>query len=540
MDPNTPETLPAILRRSVLSYPDRMALASVGGPSYTYSDLAALVSSTRSRLASLGVAPGDRVAIISENRPEWGIAYFAIQCQGAVAVPILPDFHANEIQHILRHSDCVAAFVSERLMPKLDDAALPSLRGTIAMEALAEQDVPASRSGMEALMEPPGVTEDSLATIVYTSGTTGFSKGVMLSHRNIIFDATAVRSIVDISSEDRMLSILPLAHTYECTLGLLLPLMLGASVYYIDKPPSAAVLLPAMTAVRPTIMLSVPLVIEKIYKARIQPLLAKASVRSLVWFPPFRNFLSRLIGRRLLRSFGGSLQVLAIGGAPLATDVEQFLREARFPYAIGYGLTETSPLSAGSGPGATRLRSAGRPILGVDIRIDGQDPATGEGEIQVKGPNVMLGYYRDPERTRETINPDGWLRTGDLGCIGKDGYLFIKGRLKNLILGPSGKNIYPEEIESALNEFDLVVESVVFEQQSKLIARAHLNYEEIKRRFAHGKSDYREHVGAILEDIRRQVNERLAHFSRLHRIIEQSEPFEKTPTQKIKRHLYGG
>jgi long-chain acyl-CoA synthetase len=298
-----------------------------------------------------------------------------------------------------------------------------------------------------------------------------------------------------------------------------------------------------MVKVRPTIMLSVPLIIEKIYKAKIQPHFSGSPLLRLLTKVRFsRKVLFRLAGKKLMDSFGGALRVFAIGGAPIAADVELFLREAGFPYAIGYGLTETSPLIVGTPPQTTRYRSTGKPLPGTQVRILDPNPVTGEGEIAVKGPTVMKGYFRDAARTAEVMTEDGWFRTGDLGTIDEDGYVFIKGRLKNMILGPSGKNIYPEEIESAINESDLVLESLVFEHQQKLIARAHLNYEEIKQKFGlHGSTEreIRERVHAFLEDLRRQVNQRLASFSRLHRIVEQSEPFEKTPTLKIKRHLYG-
>jgi len=294
--------------------------------------------------------------------------------------------------------------------------------------------------------------------------------------------------------------------------------------------------------VKPTVMLSVPLVIEKIYKGRIHPqLTGNPVVRGLYGIPFIRRRLNAAAGRKLLASFGGKLRIFTIGGAPLAPDVEFFLREAGFPYAIGYGLTETSPLVAGSAPQSTRFRSTGFPVPGVRIKIDNPDPASGEGEILIKGPVVMKGYYKDPQRTAAVMTPEGWFRSGDLGAFDGDGYLYIKGRLKNLILGPSGKNIYPEEIESTINEFDIVLESLVFQEDNLLAARVHLNYEELDKLFSRvqlTESQIREKMRSLLEDLRRQINGRLSSFSRLQRLIEQREPFEKTPTQKIKRHLY--
>ena len=542
-------TFQALLANSVTCYGDRTALSTVDGTSLTYNQFADSVGRTRRLLHALGIRAGDRVAILSENKVAWGIAYFGIATSGAIAVPILPDFHEKDIANIIRHSEAKVLFVSEKLLPKVDAAALPSLKACVQLDSFTVLDRPDlnALSGTPLTSSPLDfpcvVKEEDIVAIFYTSGTMGFSKGVVLTHGNIVSDALATVAIVDVARDDRMLSILPLAHTLENTLGLVTPLMVGASVYYLDRPPTAPVLLPAMVKVRPTIMLSVPLIIEKIYKAKIQPRFSGSPLFRLLTKVPFtRKGLSRLAGKKLMDSFGGALRVFAIGGAPIAADVELFLREAGFPYAIGYGLTETSPLIVGTPPQTTRYRSTGKPLPGTQVRILDPNPVTGEGEIAVKGPTVMKGYFRDAVRTAEVMTEDGWFRTGDLGAIDEDGYVFIKGRLKNMILGPSGKNIYPEEIESAINESDLVLESLVFEHQQKLIARAHLNYEEIKQKFGlHGSTEreIRERVHAFLEDLRRQVNQRLASFSRLHRIVEQSEPFEKTPTLKIKRHLYG-
>jgi long-chain acyl-CoA synthetase len=339
-----------------------------------------------------------------------------------------------------------------------------------------------------------------------------------------------------------LLSILPLSHTYECTLGLVTPLYAGASVYYLDRPPTAAALLPALESVRPTVMLSVPLVIEKIFKTKIHPqLTANAILRGLYHIPLVRKKLHAVAGKKLLKTFGGELRMFCVGGAPLAPDVELFLREAGFPYAMGYGLTETAPLVAGTNPGKSRYRSTGPALPGTEIRIDRPDPNTGEGEILIKGPTVMKGYYKDPARTAELIGADGWFRSGDLGVFDRDGYLYIKGRLKNMILGPNGKNIYPEELESIINEFDLVLESLVYEQAGQIVARIYLNYEEFERALTDAtrpESELRKEIARLMERLKGEINQRLPSYARIQRMIEQTEPFEKTPTQKIKRHLY--
>jgi long-chain acyl-CoA synthetase len=469
--------------------------------------------------------------------PNWGVAFFAVTTMGAVAVPILPDFHPADIANIIEHAEARAVFVSERLTTKV-----PELKNNEVVIMLESFVIIDAQGREEIVVESPRVpiAGEDLAAIVYTSGTTGHSKGVMLTHGNLVSDAFATREITDVNNRDRMLSILPLAHTYECTLGLVLPVMVGASVYYLDKPPSAAVLLPALAKIRPTIMLSVPLIIEKIYKAKILPELTKtAALRSLYGVTAVRKILHRIAGRKLSKTFGGRLRIFAIGGAPIAPDVELFLREAGFPYAIGYGLTETSPLIAGTHPRNTRYRSTGPALPGTQIRILDPNPETAEGEVVVKGPTVMKGYYRDPERTASVFTEDGWFKTGDLGVMQDDGYLFIKGRLKNMILGPSGKNIYPEELETIINEFDSVRESIVFEQQNRLVALIHLDYEGLQQLFhSLGEVDIRKRVSTLLDDLHRDINSRVPLYARIHKLVEHLEPFQKTPTQKIKRHLY--
>jgi long-chain acyl-CoA synthetase len=319
-----------------------------------------------------------------------------------------------------------------------------------------------------------------------------------------------------------------------------MPILVGASVFYIDRPPTAPVLLPALARVKPTVVCSVPLIIEKIYKARVLPELTKSPLlRKAHSIPLFRKILHKVAGKKLAKTFGGHLHIFPIGGAPLAPDVELFLREARFPYAIGYGLTETAPLVAGTGPERTRYRSTGPALPGTTIRIANPDPHTGEGEIQIKGPTVMKGYYRDPERTRQVLSDDGWFSSGDLGMIDADGYVFIKGRLKNMILGPSGKNIYPEEIEAVINEFDSVRESVVYEQQNRLVALVHLDYERLQKALhSLSETDLRKKAAELLADLQKEINVRVPLYARIHKVVEQSEPFKKTPTQKILRHLY--
>ena len=555
-------TLLSVLENSTEKFANNPALSWVDDEPMTFSQANEKIQQLKVLLNKQGIISEDRVAILSENMPNWAIAYFAVTSMGAVAVPILPDFHPNEIHHILRHSESKAIFVSEKLYEKLEEEEFEKLNSIILMDDFslipprtkrdALRDVVKERTKEFAKLKAAAlkmaglrndeIKEDDLAAIIYTSGTTGKSKGVMLTHKNIVYDAYATTLIVKVAHNDRLLSVLPLSHTYECTLGLVIPFMQGSCVYYMNKPPIARVLLPAMQKIRPTMMLTVPLIIEKIYKLRILPQLTKSTLlKQLTKIEPVRKKIIKLAGKKLLKSFGGELHFFGIGGSAVSPEVEKFMREAKFPYAIGYGLTETSPLIAGTDPTKTRYRSTGPALPGVQVKIDKPDPKTGEGEILVKGPSVMRGYYNDDEQTKSVFTEDGWFRTGDLGVLDENDYLYIKGRLKNMILGPSGENIYPEQIEYIINENDSVLESLVYQQENKLVARVFLNYEELDKEFSAQKlteTQIHNEIKTILENIRTDVNNRVSTFSRISKIIEQTEPFEKTPTQKVKRYLY--
>ncbi len=552
-------TLRYVLEQSAAAHPYAPALSWVGGEPVTYLELYESAKALSLWLGEQGIVFGDSVVILSENCPHWGIAYFAVTSMGAVAVPVLTDFHPEAIQYIIRHSDAKAVFVSEKLFNKVEDARFDPMPLFINLETFQplEQGITRDRikeiksMGLRefrkikervlrlAQMVPHEPGEDDVAAIIYTSGTTGYSKGVVLTHKNIVFDAEGVKEYLHVGPGDRLLSILPLPHTYECTLGLVLPILNGAHIFYMDKPPTARALLPAMETVRPTALLSVPLVIEKIFRTAILPRLTGTKTRRFFYrIPAIRKILHKVAGKKMLASFGGALRIMPLGGAPLAPDVEQLLRDAEFPYAVGYGLTESAPLCSGSSVERTRFTSSGYLMKGLSMRIDKPDEK-GEGEILVKGPNVMREYYKSPQITAEVLTEDGWLRTGDLGKIDRNGYVYIKGRLKNLILGPSGENIYPEEIETIFCQSKYVAEALVYQQEGRLVARVHLDQIMLNEDFA-GLSDeaLAEKVAELLEQIRQEVNGRVSSFIRIHKTVRQPEPFEKTPTQKIKRYLY--
>ncbi len=566
MDPLDKYTFDHLLERMASRYATYPAVARVNEEPITYAVFYNRVQAISRFLEKEGIKKGDRVAIVSENMPNWDIAYFAIVGMGAVAVPVLPDFHINEIRHIIRHAECKAVFTSNRFIDEIDENEIRNVHTIIrindfkVMPRISKKDLwqdildmgdqefnklkktVRQLAGKEVKPEEAEIREDDLAVIIYTSGTTGNSKGVMLTHKNILFDAVSATSIIEPNTQDRFLSILPLAHTYECTIGMIIPLMFGSCIYYLDRPPTPTILTAALARVKPTIMLSVPLVIEKIYKMRILPEFQKNRIISGLYKWPFiRRKLNQIAGKKLLATFGGQIRFFGIGGAALAPEAERFLMEANFPYAIGYGLTETSPLIAGMGPHQKKLRSTGPVLPGIEIKIENQDADNGEGEIRVRGANVMKGYYKDPDQTREVLSEDGWFRTGDLGVLDQDGYLYIKGRSKNMIVGPSGENIYPEQIEALLNEFDCILESLVYQDGGKLTARVYLDYEKLDQKFGVQKmteKEVRTKIAELLKDIRIRLNERVSAFSRLQNIIEQTQPFEKTPTQKIKRFLY--
>ncbi len=537
-------TIPSLMGESFRKHGNNQAMGFVGEDAITYNQLRERTGSVMRLLEDLRIEPGDKVAILSTGMPNWGVAYLAITSMGAVAVPILPDFTPVEIENVLNHSGTKALFISGNLANKITGLRSETLETVISIDEFR------ITSGNEQVLfvagsEPSGtynVAEEDLSVIIYTSGTTGKSKGVMLTHRNICFTARQIMGIQYVVESDVFLSVLPLSHTYEQTLGLVVPLFNGAVIWYLRKPPTPSVLLPALQQIRPTTMLTVPLIMEKIYFNKVVPTFQKNKVIAFLYGTRlFRPLFNRIAGKKIYRAFGGRLRFFGIGGAKLNPTVEQFLLDARFPYAIGYGLTETSPLLAGTKVGTCRLGSTGPAMPGITLKINDPDPLTGEGEIWAKGDNVMKGYYREPAITAEVLTPDGWFKTGDLGVVDKNNFLSIKGRLKNMIVGSSGENIYPEEIESVINDFRHVIVSLVIQKKGKLVAMVYLNIEELQAKYAQMKKDFNkqaEIINEYLEELRRYVNARVNRYSQLQLVVYQPEPFQKTATLKIKRFLY--
>ena len=510
-----------------------------GGQEYTYESFKHKCLELSQRFNRFGISAGDKVAILSNNMPNWTVAMFSCVPFGRVTVPILPDSSESEVTNILTHSGCKAIFISKRVLKKLSDEVKDKMTLVIDIETfelIKKDDHAFTCEGHGA--DPQA---DDLASIIYTSGTSGKAKGVMLSHRNFCQNIIAAYHAQKAGKKDRWLSILPMSHTYEMAFSVLYPLYVGGCVYYIQKPPTPSILMKAMKDVRPTIMCAVPLIIEKIYKNSVVPTVEKS--KTLSWLKKKApRLLYWMIGKKLYKTFGGKLKFFGIGGSKLDPTVEEFLNKARFPYAIGYGLTETAPLITNACVGKTVVGSIGVPAYNVEVKLQNVNPETGEGEIIAKGDNVMLGYYRDPERTRAALTDDGWFRTNDLACVDSKGRYYIKGRLGNMIVGPSGENIYPEEIEQVINDIRGVEESLVIERDGKLVALVKFDEEFVDWNTLEKEEQFYEKLEARKKAVMDYVNKRVSKQSKIGEVNAMKESFEKTATQKIRRfkYLHGG
>lgn len=528
-------TLAELYEHSVTTFPKRVASEYVDGSQrYTYAQFRDSCDNVSRILSTFGIGAGDKVAILSENSPNWTVAFFALTAYGRIAVPMLPDLSPGEVENILAHSEAKAIFVSRRLYAKLDEKSISRLKLVISMEDFSFIKAEGTSYTCDGKVSRP--TSIDIAALIYTSGTTGKAKGVMLSHRNLCANVGSSWESYKARKKDVFLSILPMAHTYEMSIGMLYPFSVGARVNYIRKVPTPSILIATFAQLKPTVMLSVPLIIEKIYRSSVLPTIEKSRFLSFLrdhaaWL------LYWLVGMKLKKTFGGRIKFFGIGGAKLDPGVEAFLKKAGFPYAIGYGLTETAPLICAAAPGKTCVGSTGRKVRCCEVRLDNVNPATGEGEIVVKGPNVMLGYYKDYERTRSVLSQDGWFRTGDLACVDKKGRYFVKGRLGSMILGSSGENIYPEEIENVINSIDGIGESLVVQRGGKLVALVKFNDNVIDWNLE-GQDKFIADMESRKKAILDFVNSKVSKFSNIKSVEIQKEPFIKTATHKIKRFLY--
>ncbi len=532
---------------------DLPALSNYSEEPISYGRLADRILLVHAVYSEYGIKNGDKIALLGRNSVNWALIYLATVSYGAVIVPVLPDFHSGDIHHIVNHCDARLLFVADAIFDKLDEARMPNLEGIISLQDL--HLIEARKKGLQKArekaedryLEPfggvlrrerfalPKIANDELAAILYTSGTSGFSKGAMLSHNCLAANVDYAQHSIDLKAGHNLLSFLPAAHAFGCAFDFLFPICTGCHTSFLSQIPSPKILVQALAQVRPHLILTVPLVIEKLYRKNIKPKLDKTSVRALTKVPGLRNLVYNKIRAALVEVFGGRFLSIVIGGAALNDEVESFLHRINFPYTLGYGMTECGPLISYSPWNVHRVGGVGKPIYTLKLRIDPTvtQSTDGSGEVQVWGENVMSGYYKNEVASREAFTEDGWLHTGDIGSLDGDGFLYLKGRHKSMLLGPSGQNIYPEEIEARLNIMPFVEESLIIERGDKLVALVYPNMETVD---VEGMDEAR--LQARMKENLDLLNEQLPIFSRISAIEIFPEEFEKTPTKKIKRFLY--
>ncbi|MCA1756328.1 MAG: AMP-binding protein [Bacteroidales bacterium] len=544
------ERLIDYIRDSITGNWDIEALGDYQGKSYSYRDIAGSILKLHMLFREAGIEEGDKIALLGKNSANWCTVYLATVTYGAVTVPILPDFKRDDLMNILNHSDSKMLFVDEKLWETLAYNDLKEISNVIKLESfsyLAGRDEKSKAFNdrlSEAFSEKypdlkkedlvfSDIDNEKLAVISYTSGTTGFSKGVMVPHRSLAANVRYAQNNMPLKPGDKIVSFLPLAHTYGCAFEFLFPFTYGCHITILTKTPSPQIIIQAFKEIRPRLILSVPLVIEKVYKKQLIPVISKPAMKVMLAIPGLNSILHKKIRAKLFESFGGNFHEIVIGGAAFNADAEKFFRKIKFPFSVGYGMTECGPLISYASWTTTKLGASGRPVDTLEVTIDSDNPQKEVGEIILRGDNVMLGYYKNPEATDDVIDSDGWMHTGDLGYMDEEGNIFIKGRSKSMLLGPSGKNIYPEEIESMINNQDYVGESVVISEEDKLVALIYPDSEQMKK-----EGITEEQLPEIYETIRKMLNERLPSYMNVSRFRIHKEEFVKTPKRNVKRFLY--
>jgi long-chain acyl-CoA synthetase len=527
------------------------ALSDFTGEKLTYADTGNYILKFHLLFDRMGIKKGDKIALVGKNSARWCCVYLSVVSYGAVIVPILPDFKPDDIQSIINHSDSILLFSSDTFFQAVDPAKLPAIQGIISIntfelfhttsetlraivEHLDAEFVKNYPEGLKAdKFKLPEVGNEELAVISYTSGTTGFSKGVMLQNNSLAANVRYAQENMPLLPGDPIVSFLPLAHSYGCAFEFLFPFSIGCHITILTKTPSPQIVTQAFQEVKPRLILSVPLVIEKIYKARILPKITRFPVSLLLKVPLLNIILHNKIRKTLVEVFGGNFAEIVIGGAPFNIEAETFFKKIRLPFAVGYGMTECGPLISYAPWTVNKIGASGRKVDTLEVKVDSPDPAKIAGEIILRGENAMMGYYKNPEATREIIDDDGWLHTGDLGLIDKDGFIFIKGRSKSLILGSNGKNIYPEEIEAIINNKSFVSESLVVHRDEKLVALIYPDNDSMS-----ANNITRDELVQILEQYRKELNSSIPSYMSVARFEIHPEEFVKTPKRSIKRYLY--
>ena len=540
-----------LLQQATRKFWDKSALNTIDGESFTYSQMATLIAKFHLFFETIGVKKGEHIALWARNSARWGMSYLAVNTYETVVVPILADFTPENVEFLLEHSDSVALLTNADKFSKLHLEKNPAIKFAIDVDNLkvlysADPGIKGIWNNIDNLFAEkypdgfgpedvvyPTDNWDDLAVINYTSGSTGNPKGVMLTYRN--FCATIEFSQVNrpTNEHQRMISMLPMAHMYGLVIEFIYPLCNGTSIYWLGKTPTPTALMKAFAEVRPYLLITVPLVMEKIYKSKLKPVLDKPAVKVALKIPGINTLIYKKIRESLEQAFGGRVQEFIMGGAALNPEVEKIFRKIKFPYLVGYGMTEACPLLAYEHWTKYVPGSCGKAVDCAQVRIDSEDPHHIAGEIQAKGENIMIGYYNNPEATANAFTEDGWLKTGDLGIMDAEGNIFIRGRSKNMILGPSGQNIYPEEIEAVVNNQDHVLESVVVDRGGKLVALVYLDQQSIAKDLLDAEA-----MSEIPENIRKAANRKLPNYSQLTKVEPVDQPFEKTPKMSIKRFLY--
>jgi long-chain acyl-CoA synthetase len=526
------------------------ALSNYKERGYSYREIAEKMIKLHLFFKAAGIKEGDKIALVGRNSANWCVVYLAVVSYGAVIVPILPDFKTEDHTNIINHSDSKMLFVDDKIWESFDFGKIQEINGVVSLEDFSfitsrEAGLAKSYAGLEEKFEKEypelkpehirfsDVSNDNLAVISYTSGTTGFSKGVMITHNSLAANVRYAQKNMPLEPGDPVVSFLPLAHTFGCAFEFLFPFTYGCHITILTKTPSPQILIQAFKEIKPRLILSVPLVVEKIYKKQLLPVISKPHMKILLAIPGINKILFNKIREKLTETFGGRFKELVVGGAAFNADAEKFFKKMGFKFSVGYGMTECGPLISYASWDTTKLGASGRAVDTLEVTIDSPDPEKQVGEIILRGENVMLGYYKNEEATHAVIDKSGWMHTGDLGVIDKEGNIFIKGRSKSMILGPSGKNIYPEEIESVINNQKYVTESVVVSEDNKLIALIFPDYDMVKKE---ALSD--EQLLAALDGIRKTVNDRLPDFMAVSKFRIHPEEFLKTPKRSIKRFLY--
>ena len=531
---------------------DRPAISNYHGETLHFKDVARRMEKLHIMFEECGLEKGHKVALCSRNQANWAVTFLAIMTYGAVPVPLLHEFKSANIHHLVNHSEAKILFVDDVIWEGLSESEMPDLHAIIQVNNFkilyaADQKIVDAKSHLNELFgrkypeafEPHMLdyyedSADELAVINYTSGTSGFSKGVMIPYRAIFSNIEFGRKVLpQLGNTSRVVSMLPCAHMYGLMFEVLYELSVGCHVHFLSRLPSPKIIMQALSEVKPNIVIAVPLVIEKIYKSKVQPVLEKEGIKFLMKVPGLNQVVLNKVKTELINAFGGEFYEVIIGGAAFNKEVESFFKKMGFPFTVGYGMTECSPIISYDDWKEEKLYSCGKAAPNMEIRIDSDNPAVIPGEIQVKGANVFLGYYRNEEATSEAFTADGWFRTGDMGILDEDGSLFIKGRTKCMILGPSGQNIYPEEVETVLNSQPYVVDSLVVEDNGGLTA---LIYPD----FAAGARDgmNQDQFVKFVEGTLPELNRELPNYAKLKKIVVMSEDFERTPKKSIKRYLY--